>query len=148
MPILFSSATGYALRVLSVLPASKGFVRASDLAERLGIPGFYLSKILQTLTRAGILESFKGPTGGFRLARPAAEVRVRDVMQALEGANPLDTCILGVVGCRAETPCPMHVAWHRVRPHIDRQMLHMTIAELQRQRRRGRRTLAPGGQPA
>lgn len=59
------------------------------LAEHYALPDSYLAKHLQALTRAGLLTATPGPNGGFRLARPASEITVLDVVDAIEGAaNP------------------------------------------------------------
>ena len=56
------------------------------LAEHYGLPEAYLAKHLQALTRAGLLRATSGPSGGFRLARPADQITVLDVLEAIEGA--------------------------------------------------------------
>jgi Rrf2 family protein len=60
-------------------------VQARETADRQGIPLRYLEQILQDLRRAGLVEGKRGPGGGYALARPAAEVRLSDVMAALDG---------------------------------------------------------------
>jgi Rrf2 family protein len=60
-------------------------VQAREMAERQGIPLRYLEQILQDLRRAGLVEAKRGPGGGYLLARPAAEVRLSDVVGALDG---------------------------------------------------------------
>jgi Rrf2 family protein len=72
--MLFSTATGYALQTLAALPEDGGYHLARSLAKQLNLPGPYLAKILQSLVQAGILESVRGPKGGFRLAKPAHTV--------------------------------------------------------------------------
>jgi Rrf2 family protein len=62
------------------------------LAEFHGVPGPYLAKHLQALTRAGVLESVSGPNGGYRLARAAADITVLDVVEAIDGPEPAFTC--------------------------------------------------------
>ncbi len=62
------------------------------LAEFHGVPGPYLVKHLQALTRAGVLDSVPGPKGGFRLARPAGEITVAEVVEAIDGRRPAFTC--------------------------------------------------------
>jgi Rrf2 family protein len=60
-------------------------VQAREVADRQGIPLRYLEQILQDLRRAGLVEAKRGPGGGYALARPAAEVRLSDVVGALDG---------------------------------------------------------------
>jgi Rrf2 family protein len=58
--------------------------RVRDLATELGVPATYLAKIVQALTRLGLLRALRGPRGGVQLARPAREIRLRDVLSAVE----------------------------------------------------------------
>ena len=74
--MLFSTATGYALRALAALPEDGTYCLAKDLSSRLGLPGPYLAKILQGLVQADILASVRGPKGGFRLTRAAHRITV------------------------------------------------------------------------
>jgi Rrf2 family protein len=68
---------------------SDAAVSAAQLATHFGVPPAYLAKQLQTLVRAGILTATPGPRGGFRLARPAAEITLLDVVAAVDGgASP------------------------------------------------------------
>ena len=80
--MLFSTATGYALRALAALPEDGTYCLAKDLSSRLGLPGPYLAKILQGLVQADILASVRGPKGGFRLTRPAHRITVGEVESA------------------------------------------------------------------
>ncbi|HVV38380.1 MAG TPA: Rrf2 family transcriptional regulator [Acidimicrobiales bacterium] len=77
--------------VLAVVPPEKGMT-AAKLAEYHGVPGAYLAKHLQALTRAGVFEAVPGRGGGYRLARPAAEVTVLDVVEAVEGRTRAFEC--------------------------------------------------------
>ena len=74
-----------ALRDGQTLPAAK-------LAEYHDVPPAYLAKHLQALSRAGLVESVAGPRGGYRLARPAEDITVLDVVQAVEGDEPAFRC--------------------------------------------------------
>jgi Rrf2 family protein len=77
--------------LLAVLPSDRA-LPAARLAEYHGVPAAYLAKHLQALSRAGILESVQGPRGGYRLARPAAEITVLDVVEAIDGDEPAFRC--------------------------------------------------------
>jgi Rrf2 family protein len=77
--------------VLAILPEGTA-LPASRLAEFHGVPGAYLAKHLQALSRAGILESVPGQRGGYRLARRAEEITLLDVVEAIEGTAPSFRC--------------------------------------------------------
>lgn len=77
--------------VLSLVPADAALPAAS-LAEYHGVPGAYLAKTLQGLARAGIVTSVAGRHGGYRLARPAADISLLDVIQAVEGDEMFFRC--------------------------------------------------------
>jgi len=117
-------------------------VRAADLADSLGLPPNYLSKILNSLARAGILSSGRGPTGGFRLARDAALITVEDIVGQFEDVGASRRCFLGRGQCNDNNSCPMHEDWKRVsRPMFD--FFHeTTLAALIAQDNRSRQ--APG----
>jgi Rrf2 family protein len=81
----------HAVAVLAVVPPDST-LPASRLAEYHGVPAAYLAKHLQALSQAGIVESVAGRRGGYRLARPAADIRVLDVVLAVEGSAPAFRC--------------------------------------------------------
>jgi Rrf2 family protein len=77
--------------ILALLPSDKA-LPATRLAEYHGVPAAYLAKHLQSLSRAGIVESVAGPKGGYRLARPPADISMLDVVVAIDGADPAFRC--------------------------------------------------------
>ena len=85
-----SARVDYAMRALRELAAAhrenpRAMLKGDAIAETHGIPTKFLVGVLTTLRTAGILSSMRGKDGGFRLARPAADISVADVMRALEG---------------------------------------------------------------
>ena len=131
--MLFSSATGYALRTLAILPEDGEYSLVKHLAVELELPGAYLAKILQSLAQEGILHSVRGPRGGFRLARPAQEITVGEVVAALEGAESLSGCVMGFPHCDCDgTRCPLHDSWHEVKTLMETSMTQVTIRDLHR----------------
>lgn len=129
--MLFTVATGYALQALAHMPEDGSFTMAKDLAEQLHLPAPYLAKILQNLARAGILESVRGPKGGFRLTHPAHRVSVGEVLAAIEGEGSLNRCIMGFPTCDCDNPCPMHEAWSAVKTQVEVSMTSTTLRDLQ-----------------
>jgi len=140
--MIFSTATGYALQALAALPDDGSFCLAKNISEELHLPGPYLAKILQTLVQGGLLESVRGPRGGFRLARPAQFVTVGEVLEVVEGPAALDGCLMGFPACGPENPCPLHVLWSEVKAQIDVSLAQSTIQDLQRLTPEKRRMLA------
>jgi Rrf2 family protein len=81
----------HACTILAVLPDGRA-LPAAKLAEYHEVPAAYLAKHLQSLARAGVLETVKGPRGGYRLARPATEITLLDVVEAIDGDEPAFRC--------------------------------------------------------
>src|SRR3954451_2455629 len=77
--------------VLAIVPADQT-LPAARLAEYHGVPSAYLAKHLQALAQAGIVESVAGRKGGYRLAKPATDISLLDVIDAVEGASPAFRC--------------------------------------------------------
>jgi Rrf2 family protein len=81
-----SAKADYAVRAaLELAAGGDGPVKGELIAEAQGIPLKFLENILQELRHAGLVRSQRGPDGGYRLARPAAEIRVGDVIRAADG---------------------------------------------------------------
>jgi Rrf2 family protein len=81
----------HACTLLAVLPPHRA-LPAAKLAEFHGVPAAYLAKHLQALARAGVLETVKGPHGGYRLARPSHTITVLDIVEAIDGREPAFRC--------------------------------------------------------
>ena len=92
--------------------------RVSEIADELGVPRTYLAKVLQGLTRVGLLHAVRGPGGGVCLARPPREIHLWDVLSALEPAREFEDCFLGLGQCNDLQPCPLHDAWGPIRADI------------------------------
>lgn len=92
--------------------------RVRDIAATLDVPASYLVKVLQNLTRAGLLRSIRGPGGGVRLARSPKEIRLWDVLAAVGPMTEYERCILGLDDCSDANPCPLHELWAPVRDGI------------------------------
>lgn len=122
--------------LLAVVPPPHT-LSAARLAEYHGVPAPYLTKHLQALVRGGVLESVPGPKGGFRLARPATDITMLDVVEAIDGTDPSFTCS----EIRRRTPFPMprsdfrlpcgiHAAMDRADAAWRAELRATTIAEL------------------
>jgi Rrf2 family protein len=119
----------------------QGPVIVRRVAESEHIPPQFLSKILHGLRNKGLVKSTKGPGGGYELARPAKEIHVTDVIEAIDGANDFGrVCVLGLDQCSDENPCAMHDPWTRFRDQLDATVSRLTLADLARTLKRKRVT--------
>lgn len=87
-----SGGVEWALHCCVVLTTAQSPVPVTQLAELHDVSGSYLAKQLQALSRAGIVQSVQGHAGGYRLTRPAAEITVLDVVEAIDGPGSTFQC--------------------------------------------------------
>ena len=83
----------------------------SAIAKAQDVPPRFLAKIFQALAKAGVVKSHRGAKGGFSLARPASEITIKDVIEAIEGPIYLNVCLVGHGECSRDKICPVHAVW-------------------------------------
>ena len=129
---MFTKGCLYGIQAAVLIAAlrSETFVPIREIGRRLGISHHFLTKVLQELTRAGHMRSFRGPNGGVMLARAAQEMTLKQLIEAVDGPGFFEHCVLGLPGCGSEKPCPLHDQWKGVRSSIDRVLSDVTVAEL------------------
>ena len=128
---LFHAPTRYALQALVRMPHDETYSLARHLATDLGLPGPFLAKILQTLAQAGILESHRGPAGGFRLYRSAEAISLREIVQAMEGPEPFEACLLGHADEAGDCHCPVRPAWDALQNLLTTVLAETSLRDLQ-----------------
>lgn len=109
---------------------SDGYVPVRQIASSLEVSSPFLSKIMQQLVNADLLHSLRGPTGGVKLARRTRDIRVNDIVLAIDGAKMLESCVLGLPGCGSKAPCPMHADWAVVRERFCKMLEETTLEDL------------------
>jgi Rrf2 family protein len=109
-----SRKADYALRAvkhLSTLPKGK-LGSINSIAEAESIPREFLAKILKDLTRGGLLVSYQGVTGGYRLSKPPKDITFLDVIETIEGPVHINLCTEpNSCGCDRKNDCQMHDFW-------------------------------------
>jgi Rrf2 family protein len=115
--MLLSKTCSYAIRAALYIAVhqDRQFIPIRDISEQLGVSFHFLTKILQILTGRNILVSFRGPNGGIALARPAKDVMLAELVEAVDGLAIFNNCVLGLGLCDEENPCPVHEHWTDVR---------------------------------
>lgn len=133
--MVFSKSCEYGIRAVIFLACREeegetDYVSIKKVSEELDISYHFLTKTLQKVTDRGLLESYRGPKGGVRLAVPPEEISLREIVEAIDGTEIFEECVLGLPGCGDEKPCPMHERWADVRGRLSDQLEAYTLAEL------------------
>jgi Rrf2 family iron-sulfur cluster assembly transcriptional regulator len=141
--MIYSRSSEYAIRAfvhLAQVPDAK-YAMVKQIAAEEEIPSHFLAKILQQLARKGLLRSSKGPTGGFTLRVPADEIRLVDIVEALDGLGEYQKCTSGLAECSDDMPCALHDSWKALRSRIMDYLGRNTIADLAKTLEQKRRLL-------
>jgi len=142
--MIYSRSSEYAIRAfvhLAQVPDGR-YAMVKNIAESEEIPAHFLAKILQQLARKGLLRSSKGPTGGFALRVDAADIRLLDIVEALDGLAPYQQCASGLSECNDDMPCSMHDSWVALRSRIMDYLGKNSIADLAKALEQKKKTLA------
>ncbi len=115
--------------------AGKGPITIKEIAERQGISLSYLEQILHKLGKAGLIDSVRGPAGGYLLARKPAELTIGDIVRTLEGPIALSHCLEpGESGdCYQADDCVARMVWSRVGAKIEEALDSISFEDLLQQ---------------
>lgn len=138
--MMFSTKAEYGVRVMVELARRAGEdpIPLAEIAAHDGLPLAYLEHLVARLRKAGLVDSRRGSRGGYMLARPALEITMAEVVQALEGSIAPIECISeaadGSIVCSRESSpghvCPTKLLWTRVRGSIVSTLRDTTLADL------------------
>lgn len=104
-----------------------------DIAKARGVPQTFLAKIFQKLNRAGIVASSRGAVRGYALVRRPKDIKLKEILLAVEGADLFDRCIFWSDRCADSDPCPIHFRWKKLREQVIEDLMERTtLAELGR----------------
>ena len=128
--MIFSRKCEYAIRALTHLAQFRQTCGAREISHAQGVPYPFMAKVLYALKRGGFVRSIKGAKGGFVLARPPREIRLLDIVAAVDGSQGLERCLYGFPNCSEESPCPLHEDWKELRGTIEAFLMTRTVAHL------------------
>jgi FeS assembly SUF system regulator len=126
-----SRLTDYATVVMTCIAAHPAEVLSTvQIADetRLELPT--VSKLLKALGHAALVESFRGVNGGYRLARPASEISLAEIIEALEGPISMTECSAAEGQCDRESRCGVRGSWQRVNSVLDNALRAVSLAEM------------------
>lgn len=123
--------SGYAILALASLHGSEDrWVLAQEIAARTDIPKPYLHKILHALGKAGVIQTKRGYRGGMSLSKPADQMDLFSLVEAVEGNGWMNRCLLGLSECCEERACPTHEFWSQQRKLIEEKLKSITLADV------------------
>lgn len=132
MTVIFSKRCEIALQAVLFLSAQKAgaMFSSGDIAQHLDVSKEFVSKILQTLTSSDIIGSKKGNSGGFFLNKAAEQIKLVDIVAAIDGLEIFHKCVLGFKGCGMSAPCPVHDEWGKLRNQTYEMLSSSTLLDL------------------
>jgi FeS assembly SUF system regulator len=131
MPMLrISKLTDYAILVMVELARSGEMQSAHEVASRVGVELPTASKVLKLLAGSGLVESFRGANGGYRVNRPAAGISVAEVIAAIEGPIAMTECSIEEGLCSQEDSCGLRGNWQRISLAVAEALQGVSLAEM------------------
>lgn len=131
MQIQLKRKTSYSIRAMFHIArkGEEGLIQARQIAAEMQIPYKYLTQLLARLVSGGLLTATQGPAGGYALARPAPEITVAHVVEAIEGPTEFTKCVLRDGPCGQDT-CPIHETWAKAQEGLTQQFAATSLADL------------------
>ena len=122
----------YAVRCVLYLAREEGRGRAPrrEIARAMDVPFHFLGKIGQKLAQAGIIHIVQGAQGRFELVRPAGDISLLDVVEAVDGEIFLNDCVLRPGSCSMNQGCSVHQVWLEARDALRRTLASANFADL------------------
>jgi Rrf2 family protein len=129
--------TDYAIRCVQYLCKSLGEIKMVDeISKEIGIPKSFLAKILQKLTKAKIVKSFRGVKGGFMLLKKPKDINLWDVVQITEGPVAVNICAVDKKACGFSNTCSVHPIWVDLRKELENKLKSIDFETLSRNGKR------------
>jgi Rrf2 family protein len=128
-PVKISEAASLALHAAGILAGEgEGPWSAETIADTLGVSRSHLVKVLQRMTKAGLVRSSRGPGGGYSLTRPPSEISAREVYEIVEGPIDVTSCAMAVPTC-GWASCVLGDMFCRIGKEVREQLEKVTIAD-------------------
>ncbi len=130
-PVGVSEAASLALHATAIMAGAGGDpIPTAKMAGLLGASEAHLSKVLQRLAKAGLVQGTRGPGGGFRLTHPPRRTSLRQVYEAIEGRIEVNRCLLGVPVC-GQKSCPLGKLLEHLGREVRKGLTRITLADLE-----------------
>jgi len=132
--MLFSKACEYGIRAtiyIALQSLQQQRTSLKDIAKKIDSPEAFTAKILQQLSRNDIVQSIKGPNGGFEISeKNMHKIKLSQIVLAIDGNSIYKSCGLGLKECSEKRPCPVHTQFKGIRENICRMLENTSIYQL------------------
>lgn len=129
--IRLSKLTDYSSLILAIIEkGSPGQFSAAYIAKASSIPKPTCVKLLKLLVKGGILNSTQGPLGGYKLAKPANQISVKTIVEAIEGPMAITECGSNETICRLTRHCTVMARWREIGDQMNRLLITTTLQDL------------------
>ncbi len=129
--IRLTNLADYAVVVMTAAAQSHDpRLSAGAVAAMTGLPSPTVAKVMGLLGRGGLLASTRGVAGGFALARPAAEITVADIVEAIDGPVALTQCVEHSGGCALHSGCAVRPHWPLINGAVRDALAAVTLSEI------------------
>ncbi len=105
-------------------------VLVSEIARAMDAPPLFLAKIFQQFGKVGLVRSFRGSGGGFRLGRPPEEITLCDIVEAVEGPIMPNRCVMSRGTCSRDNICPVHPVWKKLQSNMRETLGSVSLKDL------------------
>lgn len=123
--------TDYAIRCVYYLSGKTGNVTMVDeISREMSIPKSFLAKILQKLSKAAIVKSYRGVKGGFEIAKDPKGISLLDVIEAVQGPVAMNICAIDDAYCGFSSTCTIHPVWIEVRKEVEKLLREKNFSAL------------------
>lgn len=129
---MFSKTCEYAIRAIIYIAQNADDakkVSIKSIAKGIGSPEHFIAKILQDLGRKGMVQSIKGPHGGFFLEKEALKNSIADIVRVMDGDKIFVHCGLGLKHCSESNPCPIHHQYKHIKKDITNMLQKAKLSE-------------------
>ncbi len=131
---MFSKACEYGIRAMLYIAEQSQWgnrVNIKEISKSIDSPEAFTAKVLQQLARNGVVDSLKGPSGGFSIpADRLPHLKLSEIVEAIDGDHVFVGCGLGLPECSDEKPCPLHHKFGAIRNDLRDMLEQTTVLEL------------------
>jgi len=142
---MFSKSCEYAIKAMIYIVSESlegNRVKVNSLAQEIGVPEAFMGKIMSLLAQKKLVESLKGPNGGYQTSLSSAKkMSIIDVIKAVDGSQIFEGCALGLSSCDATNPCPMHEQFAEIRQSLEIRFSQKSMYELANELKKGKTVL-------